>query len=146
LTACAVIFSIEGAKVKLILEKWETIDESSGQTKPAAYLFGRQAHFHARRQDDSRCAEVYRALGNDSDKDVSYMILGAVPPKNFPAGNRTLLGDGDSQPQEGSALENAVAGSSFPELASSMCDDTAAHPASVSCAMRTSPSPSDENR
>jgi uncharacterized cupin superfamily protein len=38
--------------------------------------------------------KVYRALGNDSSKDVIYMILGAVPPKNFPAGNRTLLGDG----------------------------------------------------
>ena len=37
---------------------------------------------------------VYRALGNDSDRDVIYMILGAVTPKNFPAGNRTLLGDG----------------------------------------------------
>jgi uncharacterized cupin superfamily protein len=37
---------------------------------------------------------VYRALGNDSDRDVIYMILGAVPPKKFPAGNRTLLGDG----------------------------------------------------
>ena len=56
--------------------------------------FGRQAHFHARRHDDSHCAEVYRALGNDSDRDVIYMLLGAAPPKNFPAGNRTLLGDG----------------------------------------------------
>jgi len=37
---------------------------------------------------------VYRALGNDSKKDVVYMILGAVPPKNFPPGGRTLLGDG----------------------------------------------------
>ena len=37
---------------------------------------------------------VYRALGNDSAKDVIYMILGAVPPKKFPLGGRTLLGDG----------------------------------------------------
>jgi len=37
---------------------------------------------------------VYRALGNDSNKDVVYLILGAVPPKNFPLGGRTLLGDG----------------------------------------------------
>jgi len=26
---------------------------------------------------------VYRALGNDSNKDVIYMILGAIPPTNF---------------------------------------------------------------
>jgi hypothetical protein len=37
---------------------------------------------------------VYRALGNDSKRDVVYMILGAIPPKNFPLGGRTLLGDG----------------------------------------------------
>jgi uncharacterized cupin superfamily protein len=37
---------------------------------------------------------VYRALGNDSKKDVIYMILGAIPAKNFPLGGRTLLGDG----------------------------------------------------
>lgn len=37
---------------------------------------------------------VYRALGNDSKEDVIFMALGAVPPKNFPLGNRTLLGDG----------------------------------------------------
>jgi len=37
---------------------------------------------------------VYRALGNDSKKDVVYMILGAIPPKIFPLGGRTLLGDG----------------------------------------------------
>lgn len=37
---------------------------------------------------------VYRAIGNDSNKDVVYMILGAIPPKNFPLGGRTLLGDG----------------------------------------------------
>jgi len=39
-------------------------------------------------------AKVWRALGNDSKKDVVFMILGAVPPKNFPLGGRTLLGDG----------------------------------------------------
>ena len=38
--------------------------------------------------------KVYRALGNDSKKDVIFMVLGAVPPKSFPLGNRTLLGDG----------------------------------------------------
>ena len=38
--------------------------------------------------------KVYRALGNDSNKDVVYLILGAVPPKKFPLGGRTLLGDG----------------------------------------------------
>src|SRR3990172_6927606 len=38
--------------------------------------------------------KVYRALGNDSNKDVIYLILGAVPPKKFPLGGRTLLGDG----------------------------------------------------
>ena len=38
--------------------------------------------------------EVYRVLGNDSTKGVVYMILGAVPPKNFLLGGRTLLGDG----------------------------------------------------
>jgi uncharacterized cupin superfamily protein len=37
---------------------------------------------------------VYRAIGNDSNDDVVFMILGAVPPKNFPLGGRTLLGDG----------------------------------------------------
>ncbi|HXV83866.1 MAG TPA: cupin domain-containing protein [Candidatus Binatia bacterium] len=37
---------------------------------------------------------VYRALGNDSKKDAVFMILGAIPPKNFPLGGRTLLGDG----------------------------------------------------
>lgn len=39
-------------------------------------------------------AKVWRALGNDSKKDALFMILGAVAPKNFPAGGRTLLGDG----------------------------------------------------
>ena len=37
---------------------------------------------------------VYRALGNDSRKDVIYLIMGAIPPKKFPQGNRTLFGDG----------------------------------------------------
>ena len=37
---------------------------------------------------------VYRAMGNTSRSDVVYMILGAIPPKNFPLGGRTLLGDG----------------------------------------------------
>lgn len=35
---------------------------------------------------------VWRALGNDSKSDVVFMVLGAVPPKNFPLGGRTLLG------------------------------------------------------
>jgi uncharacterized cupin superfamily protein len=38
--------------------------------------------------------KVWRALGNDSKRDVVYMVLGAIPPKNFPLGGRTLLGDG----------------------------------------------------
>jgi uncharacterized cupin superfamily protein len=37
---------------------------------------------------------VWRALGNDSKSDVVFVVLGAVPPKNFPLGGRTLLGDG----------------------------------------------------
>ena len=37
---------------------------------------------------------VWRALGNDSKSDVVFMVLGAVPPKNFPLGGRTLLGNG----------------------------------------------------
>jgi uncharacterized cupin superfamily protein len=37
---------------------------------------------------------VYRAIGNDSDQDMIVMALGAVPPKKFPFGGRTLLGDG----------------------------------------------------
>jgi uncharacterized cupin superfamily protein len=37
---------------------------------------------------------VWRALGNDSRSDVVFMVLGAIPPKNFPLGGRTLLGDG----------------------------------------------------
>jgi uncharacterized cupin superfamily protein len=37
---------------------------------------------------------VWRALGNDSKRDVVFMVLGAIPPKDFPLGGRTLLGDG----------------------------------------------------
>src|SRR5258706_13000691 len=37
---------------------------------------------------------VWRAIGNDSKKDVVFMTLGAVAPKSFPLGGRTLLGDG----------------------------------------------------
>jgi uncharacterized cupin superfamily protein len=37
---------------------------------------------------------VYRAIGNDSKRDVIFMILGGIPPKKFPMGNRTLFGDG----------------------------------------------------
>jgi mannose-6-phosphate isomerase-like protein (cupin superfamily) len=36
--------------------------------------------------------KVWRALGNDSKKDVVYIILGAVPPKGFPLGGRNALG------------------------------------------------------
>jgi uncharacterized cupin superfamily protein len=39
-------------------------------------------------------ARIWRALGNDSKKDVVFMVLGAIPPKRFPLGGRTLLGDG----------------------------------------------------
>ncbi len=38
--------------------------------------------------------KVNRALGNDSKKDVVFLLIGAIPPKNFPLGGRTLLGDG----------------------------------------------------
>ena len=38
--------------------------------------------------------QVYRALGNDSKRDVVYLILGGIPTKNFPLGGRTLFGDG----------------------------------------------------
>ena len=48
---------------------------------------------------------VYRAIGNDSKNDVVYMILGAIPPKNFPLGGRTLLGDGIPNRNEGAAVE-----------------------------------------
>lgn len=37
---------------------------------------------------------VYRAIGNDSRRDVVFLIMGAIPPKKFPLGGRTLLGDG----------------------------------------------------
>jgi uncharacterized cupin superfamily protein len=37
---------------------------------------------------------AWRALGNDSNRDAVFMVLGAIPPKNFPLGGRTLLGDG----------------------------------------------------
>jgi uncharacterized cupin superfamily protein len=38
--------------------------------------------------------QVYRAIGNDSKRDVVFLIMGAIPPKHFPLGGRTLLGDG----------------------------------------------------
>ena len=38
--------------------------------------------------------QAYRAIGNDSKRDVVFLIMGAIPPKNFPLGGRTLLGDG----------------------------------------------------
>ncbi len=38
--------------------------------------------------------KVYRAIGNDSKRDVIFLIMGAIPPKKFPLGGRTLLGDG----------------------------------------------------
>src|SRR3990167_1751628 len=38
--------------------------------------------------------QVYRAIGNASKRDIVYLILGGIPPKNFPLGGRTLLGDG----------------------------------------------------
>lgn len=38
--------------------------------------------------------KVWRALGNDSKKDVVFVVLGAIAPKGFPLGGRTLLGDG----------------------------------------------------
>jgi len=37
---------------------------------------------------------VWRALGNDSKRDAVFMVLGAIPPKEFPLGGRTLLADG----------------------------------------------------
>jgi len=37
---------------------------------------------------------VYRALGNDSNKDVIYMILGAIPPTNFRWVAERFLGTG----------------------------------------------------
>jgi uncharacterized cupin superfamily protein len=38
--------------------------------------------------------KVYRAIGNDSKGDVVFLAAGAIPPKGFPLGTRTLLGDG----------------------------------------------------
>ncbi len=38
--------------------------------------------------------QAYRAIGNDSKRDVVFLVVGAIPPKNFPLGGRTLLGDG----------------------------------------------------
>jgi uncharacterized cupin superfamily protein len=38
--------------------------------------------------------KVYRALGNDSKRDVVFLLIGGIPPKKFPLGNRTLFGDG----------------------------------------------------
>ncbi len=38
--------------------------------------------------------EVKRAIGNDSTYDVVFLIMGGVPPKDFPLGGRTLFGDG----------------------------------------------------
>ncbi|MBI2539717.1 MAG: cupin domain-containing protein [Deltaproteobacteria bacterium] len=38
--------------------------------------------------------QAYRAIGNDSKRDVVFLVMGAIPPKNFPLGGRTLLGDG----------------------------------------------------
>lgn len=37
---------------------------------------------------------VYRAIGNDSRRDVVFFIMGGIPPKKFPLGTRTLFGDG----------------------------------------------------
>lgn len=37
---------------------------------------------------------VYRAIGNDSKRDVIFLIMGGIPPKRFPPGQRTLFGDG----------------------------------------------------
>jgi len=51
---------------------------------------------------------VWRALGNDSKSDVVFMVLGAVPPKNFPLGGRTPFGRRDSQSKKGTALEESV--------------------------------------
>ncbi len=38
--------------------------------------------------------KVYRAIGNDSRRDVVFLVMGAIPPKKFPLGTRTLFGDG----------------------------------------------------
>jgi uncharacterized cupin superfamily protein len=37
---------------------------------------------------------VYRAIGNDSRRDVVFFIMGGIPPKKFLLGTRTLFGDG----------------------------------------------------
>lgn len=37
---------------------------------------------------------VYRAIGNDSKRGVVFLIMGGIPPKKFPLGQRTLFGDG----------------------------------------------------
>lgn len=37
---------------------------------------------------------VYRALGNDSNRDALFLVMGGIPPKGFPPGGRTLFGDG----------------------------------------------------
>jgi len=39
-------------------------------------------------------SKVYRAIGNDSKRDVVFLIMGGIPPKKFPLGTRTLFGDG----------------------------------------------------
>lgn len=39
-------------------------------------------------------SRVYRAIGNDSRRDVVFLIMGGIPPKKFPLGQRTLFGDG----------------------------------------------------
>ena len=38
--------------------------------------------------------KVERAIGNDSNRDVVFLIVSGVPPKAFPAGTRGLFGDG----------------------------------------------------
>ena len=38
--------------------------------------------------------EVKRAIGNESKRDVVFLIMGGIPPKKFPLGGRTLFGDG----------------------------------------------------
>jgi uncharacterized cupin superfamily protein len=38
--------------------------------------------------------KIFRAIGNDSRRDVVFLVMGAIPPKKFPLGTRTLLGDG----------------------------------------------------
>ena len=38
--------------------------------------------------------KIFRAIGNDSRRDVVFFVTGAIPPKKFPLGTRTLFGDG----------------------------------------------------